>query len=450
MGHAFRGHDESESSNRRGQFIETLKLMAKRNEEIRKVVLENAPKNNKLTSPDIQKDLAEACASLTLKKILGDIGDDFFTLLVDEARDSSIKEQMSVVLRYVDQKGYVLERFVGVVHVSDTTSKSLKIAIDGLFSKLGLSMKRYRGQGYDGASNMQGEFKGLKSLILQENPCAFYIHCFCHQLQLALVKVAKSHDKIEEFFYILSKMATVIGGSYKRKDYFQDEQYKLVVKRIACEEVETGKGLNQEATFKRPGDTRWSSHYATILSLINLFSQVRSLMDVIRKEPKNEESRGEARSILFAIEDFEFIFILHFMSLILGKTFCLSESLPKKKDQDLVNAMNLVNIAKDEIQHVRDHEFDALIEEASEFCKKHDIDVPNMKDSYCPKGRSRRRAESISFSQYLKVEYFYMVIDSQLYELNDRFNKVNTKLIECLSCLDPRNSFVAFDKKKVD
>ncbi|GMP88609.1 hypothetical protein CsSME_00040530 [Camellia sinensis var. sinensis] len=29
-------------------------------------------------------------------------------------------------------------------------------------------------QGYDGASNMQGEFNGLKTLILKENPCAYY------------------------------------------------------------------------------------------------------------------------------------------------------------------------------------------------------------------------------------------------------------------------------------
>ena len=30
-------------------------------------------------------------------------------------------------------------------------------------------MSRLRGQGYDGESNMQGEFNGLKTLILKEN-----------------------------------------------------------------------------------------------------------------------------------------------------------------------------------------------------------------------------------------------------------------------------------------
>ena len=43
-------------------------------------------------------------------------------------------------------------------------------------------MSRLHGQGYDEASNMQGEFNGLKTLILKDNECAFYVHCFAHQL----------------------------------------------------------------------------------------------------------------------------------------------------------------------------------------------------------------------------------------------------------------------------
>ncbi|KAK1381917.1 hypothetical protein POM88_019652 [Heracleum sosnowskyi] len=50
----------------------------------------------------------------------------YFALMLDEARDNSVKEQMAVVLRYVNDRGEVMERFVGVVHVRDTTSLSLK------------------------------------------------------------------------------------------------------------------------------------------------------------------------------------------------------------------------------------------------------------------------------------------------------------------------------------
>jgi len=59
-----------------------------------------------------------------------------------------------VVLRYVDKCGIVKERFVGLVHVKETNSVSLKSAIDALFADLKLSLKQVRGQGYDDASNM--------------------------------------------------------------------------------------------------------------------------------------------------------------------------------------------------------------------------------------------------------------------------------------------------------
>ncbi|XP_022866592.1 uncharacterized protein LOC111386370 [Olea europaea var. sylvestris] len=76
-------------------------------------------------------------------------------------------------------------------------------------------MSRLRGLGYDGASNMQGKFNGLKTLILKESPCAFYIHCFAHQLQLALVAVAKKNIPITNFFRVVGNVINAVGASSK-------------------------------------------------------------------------------------------------------------------------------------------------------------------------------------------------------------------------------------------
>ncbi|CAN6575550.1 unnamed protein product [Malus baccata var. baccata] len=156
QGLAFRGHDESEDSSNKGNFLELLKFLAYHNEGIKDVVFKNAPENLKLTSPDIQKDLVYAAACETTNAIMFDIGDDaFFSVLVDESRDISVKEQMVVVLRYVNTNGQVVERFMGIKHVPNTTAIPLKEAINQFFSINGLSISRLRGQGYDGASNMQ-------------------------------------------------------------------------------------------------------------------------------------------------------------------------------------------------------------------------------------------------------------------------------------------------------
>ncbi|GKB55788.1 zinc finger MYM-type protein 1-like protein, partial [Tanacetum coccineum] len=88
----FRGHDEKKDSLNKGIFLELYDLLANQNEETRE----------------------------------------------KSRSDMSKKEQMALVLRYVDRLGIVKERFAGVVHVDDTSS--------------------VRGQGYDGSSNMRGKF----------------------------------------------------------------------------------------------------------------------------------------------------------------------------------------------------------------------------------------------------------------------------------------------------
>jgi hypothetical protein len=55
QGLAARGHDESEKSLNKGNFREMLSMLAENFEEVGKVVLNNAPKNCKLTAPEIQK-----------------------------------------------------------------------------------------------------------------------------------------------------------------------------------------------------------------------------------------------------------------------------------------------------------------------------------------------------------------------------------------------------------
>jgi hypothetical protein len=182
QGLAFRGHDESKNSSNQGNFVELLQFLVKHSEEIDKVVLENALENHQMTAPDIQKEISNAAASETLDAILKDLGYLSFAILVDESRDISVKEQLAIVLRYIDKWGYVIERFLGSTHVSNTTAAVLKKTIESVLNKHHLSINKLQGQGYDGASNMRGEFNGLKTLILNENSFAYYVHCFAHQL----------------------------------------------------------------------------------------------------------------------------------------------------------------------------------------------------------------------------------------------------------------------------
>ena len=104
-----------------------------------------------------------------------------------------------------------MERLLGVKHVFDTRSASLKSSLDAMFEKHNLTMSRLRGQGYDGASNMRGELHGLKNLVLADNPNAFYVHCFAHQLQLVVVAVVKGVLAVGDFFGHLNKIVNMVS-----------------------------------------------------------------------------------------------------------------------------------------------------------------------------------------------------------------------------------------------
>nr|XP_017224997.1 PREDICTED: zinc finger MYM-type protein 1-like [Daucus carota subsp. sativus] len=251
QGIALRGHDESNGSINQGNFLEILKFLAAHNKEINGVVGKNAPGNLKISSPDIQHDIVNASAVETLNYIIHDLGDDLFAILIDESCDISVKEQMIVILRYVDKRGHVIERFIGIAHVPNTNAASLKVCIDSLFAKHGLSISKIRGQGYDGASNMRGEFNGLKSLIMRENESAHYIHCFAHQLQLTLVAIAKNNVHVGSLFNMIANLVNVVGASCKRRDILRDRQAIHIYEALAIGELASGHGLNQETTLKR-------------------------------------------------------------------------------------------------------------------------------------------------------------------------------------------------------
>ncbi|XP_042415371.1 uncharacterized protein LOC122004572 [Zingiber officinale] len=79
--------------------------------EIDKVVLENAPKNAQYIAPEIQKEILHIMANRVRKMVCEEVGDKYFCILVDEARDISKREQMTIILRFVNNYGALTERF---------------------------------------------------------------------------------------------------------------------------------------------------------------------------------------------------------------------------------------------------------------------------------------------------------------------------------------------------
>jgi hypothetical protein len=156
--------------------------------------------------------------------------------------------------------------------------------LSNVLSKHAFDVQNLRGHGYDGASNMRGEFNGLQALFLRECPYAYYVHCYAHRLQLALVAASKEVVPVSQFFQKLLFIVNTVDSSAKRHDELHDAQLDELARLLAIDDIETGQGANQIRALKRPGDTRWGSHLGSISSLKTMFNAVSSVLQKIASD----------------------------------------------------------------------------------------------------------------------------------------------------------------------
>ncbi|XP_075101143.1 uncharacterized protein LOC107768311 [Nicotiana tabacum] len=181
-------------------------------------------------------------------------GDVFSTIrfTIDESRDVSCKEKMVIVLWYVDRRGSVMVRFIGIVHVCETTALSLKNEIVGLLSQYSLSPSSIHGQYYNGA-------------------------------------ISRKCDDVQEPLLVVSDILNMVGSSFKHRDKLRESQADEIEEALRKGELETGRGLNQELGLARAGDTRWGSHYKSFNNFILMFGPITDVLDAIVVNARFEE-----------------------------------------------------------------------------------------------------------------------------------------------------------------
>nr|KJB67042.1 hypothetical protein B456_010G171300 [Gossypium raimondii] len=362
QGCAFKGHDESSRSKNRGNFLELLLLLASYDEKVEDI-LKSALQNASYTSSTIQKEILQIHANRVRNVIREEIGDRKFSIIVDEARDESKKEQMTIILRFIDKQGQVKERFFDIVHVKDTASLTLKNVIFNVLLQHSFDIQNIRGQGYDGTSNMCGEFNGLQALILNDCRYAYHVHCFAHP---------------------------------------------------------TGTRINQIGTLQHPGETQWSSHLNSVTSLLKMYNATSTVLENLKNTTSNYSQRGNAHNAYNRLRSFELYLILHMMNEVLGiKILCQAL---QRRSQDILNAISLVLTTKYLIQKLRNDGWNELLKNVISFCETWELDFPDMNAQYIV-GRSRNKKEDVIVEHHYQVDIFFATIDTQLQELKSRFNE---------------------------
>lgn len=153
----------------------------------------------------------------------------FFSLSLYTTFDVSRKEQLSLVIRYINKSnGEVCERLIAVRETLMTTGQHLLSVLDDICKDMCLDWKTYLiGQSYDGAASMRGAYNGLQAIVKEHNSSAIYVWCWAHKFNLVIVDAVSSCSQARDLFGTLETLYDYIGSSKKRVGLYSASQRKI-------------------------------------------------------------------------------------------------------------------------------------------------------------------------------------------------------------------------------
>jgi hypothetical protein len=202
--------------------------------------------------------------------------------------------------------------------------------------------------------------------------------------------------------------------------------------------------------MKHPGETSWGSHLGSVSSLMDMFNHVCVVHQNLARDSTAGTHRANGDIAYNYMITFEFVFIICMIREILEITEQLGQAL-QKKSQDIVNDIRLVESTKIILEKLRsDNGWEIFICKVVEFCVGNEIVIPNMEDTYIMRGgRARCQPDHFTIDQYFRVGVFQATLDTQLIELNLRFNEKVMDLLLVSLNLIPKSRFTSFQPSEI-
>lgn len=333
--------------------------------------LQMAGKNATMISKTIQNEIISTIGHIIRSKIAAKVQKSkYFSVLCDETTDASTTEQLTICIRYVDTeidksgRSHHISRedFVGFVPVADTTGANLKSKIVQELNNLGLSLSNLRGQGYDGASNMSGKFIGVQRLIMDEQPLAFYTHCFNHSLNLCVSKACEI-AAVKNMVGIVASISAFLSGSAKRV---------LLLREIISQ---SNVSDQRKTKLKALCETRWVERHDCFQTFDNLLLYIAESLETLERD-KDDKVSSKAAAYSAAIRRSDFLIALKVVNKVNSFTVSLSKTL-QAPSLDISNAIEHVDNVIQALQDLRQAEnaFQNVYQEAEETAEQLQVDI---------------------------------------------------------------------------
>ena len=411
-------------------FNQTLNFAVRNGNTVLQDHLENCYKNATYISKSTQNELIECCGEEISQAILRRVkGAKFFSILADEACDVSTKEQMALVLRYVDENHNIREEIIRFIHCSEgLTGKDLSVVLLKCIGELNLDILDCVRQGYDGAGSVSGHINGLSAHILRINPKVLYIHCHSHQLNLVICDSCQ-----------IPILSDVFNKVREVSDFFNSSASRL--KFVETSITEMNLTSSNSKKLKDVCRTRWIERIDGFSVFLNNFPAIlRSFEEMCSSEVCNRDTKVKANNFLHCIGNFLFLFPLIVVTRVLELTLPVTRLL-QGRSIDILEGMHLVDTLKSTIGNMRvDIEscHNKWFEEAVTLAESLEICVE--KNRTCKRQSNRINVPSESVSEYFKRSVPIPFIDHVSSSLCRRFQPETLNVYKGL-CIIPSNIY---------
>ena len=434
QGIALQGHDDNDN------LTQLLKLIGINDENVSNHL--EGKIGNKYTHSDVQNELLNIMATLTLQEKLKDIDERrFFSMIADEGTDISNKEQLSFCLRTVNDDLEAFEDFIGFHQLENIKSNTIVRVIKDILLRLNLSLDDCRGQTYDGASNMMGRKSGVSTQILAEQPKAVEIHCEGHSLSLSVKSLTSECDILKDTLSTVKEICVLVKYSPKRENLLGNIHESIE----ACgEDFEPMKKLTKLST------TRWTVRAECMKRILINYETLMLLWDECLEEKLDQETKSRIIGCNAQMKTFKFFFGLSLSHKLYSMTDNLSKTLQAERMSALTGRKQaelvietVSGMSKDK-KGIRDpKKFKAFYDTTTKHAvSKKKIDQPKLpRQRNAPKNYSilqyvTRPEQKTSEAHHPETpedyyrEIFYEAVDTLENVLKDRFDQPALKRFE--------------------
>jgi len=398
QGLAIRGKEEVN-----GNLVQILRLRAEDEKDISDWIA-----NKKYISHDIVNESLEIMGNTLLRNLLCDIRKSgIHAIMADETRDVSNKEQLSVCIRWVDEKFQVNEDFLCLADVDSTSSSTILTVIKDILIRLSLPIAQCRGQCYDGAANMMGRLHGVAAEIRKEVPAAIPIHCFAHNLNLCLQNLSRTFNLVRDTLGLIGEINQLIGNSPKRSALFR---------KLKMETSATAPGIRPLCP------TRWTVRTGAIKSVLDNYEALLNTMEELNECCDDDYGR-RAGGILTKMSKFDTFFGLTMCYAVFSVTERFSELL-QSHERNLQDATTQANVLKRKFESMKtDPAYNKFFDETEKASEKFTESPVLPRTRQIPKRFDQSVVTKFTSPKEYYRKIYVDVIDLTVTEIERRFNQ---------------------------